>query len=319
MNELSAALPSKLTEMPAERSKPKNTLGKDDFLKLLMAQLNNQDPLKPMEHQEFSAQLAQFGSLEQLQNIHKGIENLQGGMGNESKLSAIGMIGKQVHANGNEVNLVEGQAINLTFSKKEGINPVQAQIYSESGKVVRELDIDPRTKNGEISWDGKDQEGKALPSGKYTFRVQGVGSSGQAEELGAELSGRVTAVEMNGNNPVLVVQTASGTSKLELNKVNTVTQDSGSNSKESLSPKLDKSKASEAKTIANNLKGLSSAENTNESEGTTAVKSASNSIPVDISEVVNVDSSENESEEGIPWEDQWRGFPAFASPKDLRP
>ncbi|NDD03807.1 MAG: hypothetical protein EB078_02775 [Proteobacteria bacterium] len=153
MNELSAALPSKLTEMPAERSKPKNTLGKDDFLKLLMAQLNNQDPLKPMEHQEFSAQLAQFGSLEQLQNIHKGIENLQGGMGNESKLSAIGMIGKQVHANGNEVNLVEGQAINLTFSKKEGINPVQAQIYSESGKVVRELDIDPRTKNGEISWD----------------------------------------------------------------------------------------------------------------------------------------------------------------------
>jgi len=306
MNELNAALPSKLTEMPQERSKPKNTLGKDDFLKLLMAQLNNQDPLKPMEHQEFSAQLAQFGSLEQLQNIHKGIENLQGGMGNESKISAIGMIGKQVRANGNEVDLMEGQSVNLTFGKKEGINPIKAQVYSEGGKMVREMDIDPRTQSGEINWDGKDQDGKVLPSGKYTFRVQGVGLSGQAEELGAELSGRVTAVEMNGNNPVLVVQTASGTSKLDMAKVRSVAQDStpattnnGSNGKVNSSQSASSPKP----------------------QGVEISKAPTqNSVPVDMSELLKADNSSGETgEEGGEWEDQWRGFPAFASPQDLRP
>jgi len=227
MNELNAVLPSRLTDLPPDRVKPKNTLGKDDFLKLLMAQLNNQDPLKPMEHQEFSAQLAQFGSLEQLQNIHKGIESLQGGMGNEAKLSALGMIGKSVSANGNEVELMEGQPVNLSFSSKEGVTPIRAQIYSEGGKIVRELDINARTAEAGLVWDGKDQEGTSMPSGKYTFRVQGVNTNGQSEELGAKLSGRVTAVEMKGNQPVLIVQTSSGQSKLDLAKVNSVSEQPG--------------------------------------------------------------------------------------------
>jgi len=291
MNEVTAALPNKLTELPQERIKPKNALGKDDFLKLLMAQLNNQDPLKPMEHQEFSAQLAQFGSLEQLQNIHKGIESLQGGMGNEAKLSALGMIGKSVTATGNEVQLMEGQSVNLTFNSKEGVNPIKAQIYSEAGKIVRELDIDARGAGNGISWDGKDQEGKGLPSGKYTFRVHGVNPSGQAEELGAKLSGRVTAVEMNGNNPVLVVQTASGSSKLDLAKVTAVSQET----------------------------------NSIPQEGSKAAKSAEPSAPKLPISVPSVPKVEVENEEPVTTgeeaeeESLWKGFPPFASNESLRP
>lgn len=297
MNEVNAALPSKLTEIPQERNKPKNTLGKDDFLKLLMAQLNNQDPLKPMEHQEFSAQLAQFGSLEQLQNIHKGIENLQGGMGNESKLSALGMIGKTITANGNEVDLMEGQPVNLSFSKKEGVTPVKAQIYSDQGKVVRELDLNAKTSDGGLTWDGKDQDGKGLPSGKYTFRVQGVNPSGQAEELGAKLSGRVTAVEMNGNNPVLVVQTSSGNTKLDLAKVSSVAQDS----KETVS-------------IPN------AAPVTKEQVLKPAVKETVTIPKLNESEITPREEATSENEvEGSELEGQWRGFPPFASFESLRP
>lgn len=287
MNEVNAALPSKLTEIPQERVKSKNTLGKDDFLKLLMAQLNNQDPLKPMEHQEFSAQLAQFGSLEQLQNIHKGIESLQGGIGNESKLSALGMIGKTVTANGNEVDLMEGQPVNLSFVKKDGVTPVKAQIYSDQGKVVRELEMNARTSEAGLTWDGKDQEGKGLPSGKYTFRVQGVNPSGQAEELGAKLSGRVTAVEMNGNNPVLVVQTSSGNTKLDLAKVSSVAQEA---------PKE-----------------------------TVTKEPVSNPVPkvmtpkIAAPEVIPSEESIPEPEvEGVELEQQWRGFPPFASFESLK-
>jgi len=273
MNELSAALPSRLTDIPQERVKPKNTLGKDDFLKLLMAQLNNQDPLKPMEHQEFSAQLAQFGSLEQLQNIHKGIESLQGGMGNEAKLSALGMIGKSVSANGNEVELMEGQPVNLSFSSKEGITPIKAQIYTDGGKLVRELDINPRTAEAGLSWDGKDQEGSSMPSGKYTFRVQGVNPNGQAEELGAKLSGRVTAVEMNGNQPVLIVQTSSGQAKLDLAKVTSVGE-----------------QAAATTSVKNEGK----------------IQAPANQAPI-------VAEASKGTEETDELDQQWRGFPPFAS------
>lgn len=293
MNEVTAALPNKLTELPQERIKPKNALGKDDFLKLLMAQLNNQDPLKPMEHQEFSAQLAQFGSLEQLQNIHKGIESLQGGMGNEAKLSALGMIGKTVKATGNEVQLMEGQPVNLTFNTKDGINPIKAQIYSEAGKIVREMDIDSRNSANGISWDGKDQEGKGLPSGKYTFRVHGVNSSGQAEELGATLSGRVTAVEMNGNNPVLVVQTSSGSSKIDLAKVSAVSQDNQSVPQETSKP----AKPTE-----------------------TSAPKAPISVPVPSVPKVEMEAEDKETGlEEADGEPLWRGFPPFASNESLRP
>lgn len=283
MNELNAALPSRLTDIPAERVKAKNTLGKDDFLKLLMAQLNNQDPLKPMEHQEFSAQLAQFGSLEQLQNIHKGIESLQGGMGNEAKLSALGMIGKSVSANGNEVELMEGQPVNLSFSAKEGVTPFKAQIYSNGGKLVRELDINARTAEAGLVWDGKDQEGSSLPSGKYTFRVQGVSPNGQAEELGAKLSGRVTAVEMNGNQPVLIVNTSSGQAKLDLAKVTSV---------------------GEQATTSQSVKAEEKAQ----------MPSRQTSIPQTTQRAATKTTEETSpSEDSDELDQQWRGFPPFAS------
>lgn len=226
MDALSAAIPNHLMADPVkDLPKTKNALGKEDFMKLLMTQLQNQDPLKPMEHQEFAAQLAQFGSLEQLTNIQKGIEGLHSGMGEGSKMSALSMIGKKVTATGNQVDLLEGQEVSMKYSSKEGIQPIKAIIYSDGGKVIRELDI-AKAEGAVIKWDGKDQDGKSLPSGKYTFRVQGVDKTGQSQELGTELSGRVTGLEMEGKNPILIVETSSGKTRLDLNRVNQVSSES---------------------------------------------------------------------------------------------
>ncbi|MCX6101642.1 MAG: hypothetical protein NT000_00070 [Proteobacteria bacterium] len=226
MNALSAAIPSHLMADPVkDLPKAKNAMGKEDFMKLLMAQLQNQDPLKPMEHQEFAAQLAQFGSLEQLTNIGKGIEGLHSGLGEGSKLSALTMIGKNVQATGNYVDLLEGQEVSMKYSSKDGIQAVKAAIFTEGGKIVREIDL-AKVEGTEVKWDGKDQDGKSLPSGKYTFRVQGVDKTGQAQELGTELSGRVTGVEMEGKNPVLIVETSTGKTRLDLARVSQVSADS---------------------------------------------------------------------------------------------
>lgn len=225
MDALSAAIPSHLMADPSkDLPKAKNAMGKEDFMKLLMTQLQNQDPLKPMEHQEFAAQLAQFGSLEQLTNIQKGIEGVHSGIGEGAKLSALSLIGKKVQAIGNQLDLLEGQEVSMKYGTKEGVMPIKAAIYTEGGKLVREIDI-ARAEGTEVKWDGKDQEGRSLPSGKYTFRVQGVDKSGQAQELGTELSGRVTGVELEGKNPILVVETSSGKTRLDLARVNQVSSD----------------------------------------------------------------------------------------------
>lgn len=237
MNELTGAIPAHLTERP-ELQEPKNQMGKDDFMKLLMAQLRNQDPLNPMDHKEFSAQLAQFASLEKLTKIGTGIEKLEGGMGEEAKLQALGMIGKQVKASGAEVNLIENQPVDIAYAGEPGFQPLKVSIFGGDGKLVRELDLDPKKNLKSVKWDGRDQEGKALPSGQYMFRLAGVGADGKSKEVQADLSGKVVGVEMNGKNPVLVVETPNGKSRVEIAKIQEIAAEAKTEPTTSKDPKV---------------------------------------------------------------------------------
>lgn len=205
-----------------EVAKPKNIMGKDDFMKLLVTQLRYQDPLNPMEQHEFAAHLAQFSQLEQLTNIGSGIHGLKTGMGDEAKLSALSMIGKKIEASGNEINLVEGQSVALRHSLDADVKPVKAAIYDPQGQLVRELDLSQSGTDKPIEWDGKNEQGRVLSSGKYLFRMLAVGKDGKAQEVGADLMGRVTGVDFNGSSPVLVVQTSSGSTKVDLAKIRNV-------------------------------------------------------------------------------------------------
>lgn len=225
MNEVNTTLPAHLTELPQRQEKARNTLGKDDFMKLLMTQLQNQDPLRPMDHHEFATQLAQFGSLEQLQNIQKSIDGMNNNMGDGSKFNTLELIGKRVEASGSEVDMIKGNPVSLTFTPKEGIQPVKGLVYGDGGKLVREISIDPKSKASQIEWDGKDTDGKSLESGKYAFRIQGIDKNGMSTELSSELGGKVTGVDMNGKVPSLVVKTASGEARIEITKIKSVLND----------------------------------------------------------------------------------------------
>ncbi len=194
-------------------------------MKLLMAQIQNQDPLKPMEGQEFAAQLAQFSSLEKLTNIGQGIETMHSGFGEETKLQALGMIGRRVQASGNELDLLSGNPVALNNTLPADVKPTKATIVDSAGKVVREITFTERDGKA-ITWDGKDQDGMALPSGKYSARLYGVNGSGQAQTASADITGTVTGVELVGKNAVLLVDTPSGSkSRIDMRKVTQVSAD----------------------------------------------------------------------------------------------
>src|ERR1044071_4071557 len=87
---------------------PSQTVDKNGFLKLLIAQLQNQDPLQPMDNQQFAVQLATFNSLEQLMDIDKQLSTLQTTQGQANQFNSASLIGKQIQADGNTVALQNG-------------------------------------------------------------------------------------------------------------------------------------------------------------------------------------------------------------------
>ncbi len=154
-----------------------NVMGKDDFLKLLITQLKNQDPLSPMKDQEFAAQLAQFSSLEQLQNIRSALEqNLQVNMMLAQSVNnslATTLIGKQVVAVSDEVEFDGENPVEIHFRLKGNAESVQLIITDSDGNTVRTIDAGAFSEGDQVViWDGKDDHGNLLSSGKYHVQVK---------------------------------------------------------------------------------------------------------------------------------------------------
>lgn len=220
-NSISPAMSNLMLPENVGMDRSKNTLGKEDFLKLLLTQMQNQDPMKPMEHQEFTAQLAQFSSLEQLSNIGKGIEGMHVRQDDGTRLQALSMIGKKIQATQKELHLVEGKTVSLSHNFADDVKPHSASIYDAQGNLVREISLKP-SESKEIIWDGKDNNGIKLPTGNYGFRIQGTDSKGVGQEASGEVSGVVTGVEVQGKVPLLVLDNGHGKTKITLDKVSQV-------------------------------------------------------------------------------------------------
>lgn len=154
----------------------KNTtiMGKDDFLSLLVAQLKNQDPLKPDDPTAFTAQLAQFSSLEQLTNLNKSMEGLTTAQANSERLSSLGLIGKDVSYNSSTINLT-GKPVEIGYQLDGTASSVTLSIQDANGKTVRTIqaaDTELKAGNHFITWNGTDQNGNPVANGKYNIVLQ---------------------------------------------------------------------------------------------------------------------------------------------------
>lgn len=160
---------------------PNKSMGKDDFLKLLVAQMQAQDPLDPMESTDFSAQLAQFSALEQMQNVNKNLESLIEYQASNSNNMAINLIDKKVTVPGDDISIAGGNPDSLPYELGRDAAAVTVKIYDSLNNLVASIDRGPEAAGRhDFAWDGKDSSGKAIPDGSYTFEVSAVNGTGVA-------------------------------------------------------------------------------------------------------------------------------------------
>jgi flagellar basal-body rod modification protein FlgD len=198
---------------------PSQTVTKDDFLKLLIAQLQNQDPLQPMDNQQFAVQLATFNSLEQLIDINKQLGTLQSTQGLTNQFNAASLIGKEVSTVGNTISLQSGSTVPVSYLLGANATKVVANVQDSSGGLVRQLVVGAQNAGDQtITWDGRDASGKAAPSGLYTFEINAFDLAGKHVQASGRIQGIVTGARWDGSEPVLEL----GNVQVPLSSVTTV-------------------------------------------------------------------------------------------------
>lgn len=189
---------------PSAAGRTAPAMGKEDFLKLLVAQLSHQDPLKPTDGTQFVAELAQFSNLEQAISANKQLGDIADKQGRALEQQAYGLIGKRVSADTSTVSVDAFNASSIHFQTSAATAHTSVQIIDGAGNVVRTLQAGAAGPGPQvIPWDGADDTGTRLPAGTYSVRAVATGSDGSAITPRFETDGIVGAVSFRNGQTML--------------------------------------------------------------------------------------------------------------------
>lgn len=178
---------------------------KEGFLKLLVAQLSNQDPMQPQDADKYVQQLTNFSNLEQLMNLNKGVEQLGIGQLSNNTQEAIRFVGRDVVAKGNTLHWDESGISPVRYNLQDEAENVTAKVYDSTGTVVRTAQLPNRAGKGQFEWDGRDDEGRLLEPGEYTVSVEAFNAEEDAMAVDTYVRGRVDGLRYDNGFPELVV------------------------------------------------------------------------------------------------------------------
>lgn len=185
-----------------------NALGKDDFLKLLMAQIKFQDPMSPMADQEFVAQLATFSSLEQQMLSNDKLGELQLGQLSNGNAELAGFIGQEIVAKGDSIVVGTGAVAPIAAQLDGDAAKVNVTVRDASGRIVSTFETGPQTAgNHDLAWSGKDSDGNPLKPGTYTVEMTAVDAAGKDVKVSALSRGVVTGVSFENGYAELLIGT----------------------------------------------------------------------------------------------------------------
>ncbi len=195
----------------------KNELGKDEFLNLLVTQLENQNPLEPQDNGEFIAQLAQFSSLEGIDNLNDTMNGFVDSFQSNQALEASMLVGRQVQISASSAFMQEGEIFSGALDLPVYSSNVTVGIYNDKGELVRSANMGSQSAGiVDFAWDGKDSAGNSLPSGTYSVKAEArIDNESQQLDtlLGANVNsvtlgtaGKEMTLNLNGIGPVPMSQ-----------------------------------------------------------------------------------------------------------------
>ena len=151
----------------------KSELGKNEFLELLVAQLNNQNPLEPQGNGEFIAQLAQFSQVEGIEKLNGSMGSLLSGYQSSQALQASSLVGRKVIVPSDKAVVDTAETFKASLVLPVSSSNVYVNVYDSAGSVVNRVNLgDQQAGNVSFMWDGKDSSGNILPPGTYKFEAQ---------------------------------------------------------------------------------------------------------------------------------------------------
>ena len=184
-----------------------SALGEQDFLKLLVAQLKNQDPLAPQDNTQFVSQLAQFSSLQAAMGTNTRLDTITSQNQGQANTEVVSLVGKQATVKGSLVTSSgSGTAVPIGFTLAAATASTNVSIQDAAGNVIRTIPIGAHSAGlVRVSWDGRDNSGNVMPAGTYAVSVQAKTSDGGSVSVAQETTGLVQSVAFDKGYPVLTL------------------------------------------------------------------------------------------------------------------
>lgn len=186
-------------------------MDKDAFMKLMLAQMKNQDPTNPLKSHEMAAQLAQFSSVEQMQNMNTTLTEMRNGQKPAENFQALNFIGKAVSGDSAKLTRVKGdKAHDINFNLPDNAKSVTIKVRNSDGDIIRKIEM-KNLKSGQnsASWNGQNEQGVNAPTGDYQMIIEAVATNDRKLAVKTDFDGVITGVNYSAEGPVLLVGTQS--------------------------------------------------------------------------------------------------------------
>ena len=175
------------------------------FLTLLTTQLQNQDPLNPMDSTEFTNQLVQFSQVEQSINTNQKLDDMLALQLGSISTVALGYVGMDVTYTSAEMNWDGAKPVTVNYGLESEAKVLKVNIYNEQGILVRSMD-GPKSPGGQKAvWDGKDNNGNIMPAGTYSLKVDAADTADKPMAVTTAVSGNVRGIESQNGVVMLLI------------------------------------------------------------------------------------------------------------------
>ena len=168
----------------------------ENFMKMLIAQLRNQDPLNPMDNSQMTSQLAQLNMVSGINQLNKTMNGLVSNDTNSQALSAASLLGREVLVPGNGLQLSNGSG-KFGFDLTQAVDALSLTVYDAQGNAIHSRDLGPQAKGLQtLAWDGATDSGVAATDGSYVFKLNAQ-LAGEEIPVTALTAGSVQNISLN--------------------------------------------------------------------------------------------------------------------------